>query len=117
MSEWVLENADTVETAREKATITLIENSRARAKTYNKKARDRHFAVGDSVWVRRPGLDHKLRESWVGPGTILKQNSPISFRVQTPERILTTVNVQQLKLAGNETIKKITTVVEDTDTD
>ena len=117
LSEWVLENADRVETAREKATITLIENSSARAETYNKKARDRHFAVGDSVWVRRPGLDHKLRESWVGPGTILKQNSPISFRVQTPERILTTVNVQQLKLATKESIKKITTVVEDTETD
>ena len=117
LSEWVLENADRVETARDKATITLIENSRARAEAYNKKAKDRQFVVGDSVWVRRPGLDHKLRESWVGPGTILKQNSPVSFRVQTPERTLATVNVQQLKLAGGKSIKKITTVVEDTDTD
>ena len=118
LSEWVLENADRVEMARDKATVTPIENSRARAQAYNKKAKDRQFTVGDSVWVRRPGLDHKLRESWVGPGTILKQNSPVSFRVQTPERTLATVNVQQLKLAQNtDSVKKITTVVEDTATD
>ena len=118
LSEWVLENADRVEMARDKATVTLIENSRARAQCYNKKAKDRQFTVGDSVWVRRPGLGHKLKESWVGPGTILKQNSPVSFRVQTPERTLATVNVQQLKLAhSSDTVKKITTVVEDTTTD
>ena len=67
------------------------------------------------MWIRRPGLDHKLRESWVGPGKILKVNSPVSFRVQTEERIIPTINVQQLKLAGKETVKRITTVVEDTE--
>ena len=117
LTEWVLDNADRVEVAREQATISLIENSRARAVAYNKKARDRKLVVGDRVWVRRPGLDHKLRESWVGPGTILKENSPISFRVQTPDRIIPTVNIQQLKLAGKEMVKKITAVVEDTDKD
>ena len=118
LTEWLLQDADRVEMARDKASATLIENSRARAKAYNKRAKDREFAVGDSVWVRRPGLDHKLKESWVGPGTILKINSPVSFRVQTPERTLATVSVQQLKLAHNpDVVKKITTVVEDTTTD
>ena len=113
LAEWVLDNAERVETAREQATVQLIENSRNRAERYNLKARDRTFTVGDRVWVRRPGLDHKLRESWVGPGTILKVNSPTSFRVQTPERTIPTVAIQQLKLAGKETVKRITTVVED----
>ena len=113
LSEWVLDNADRVEAAREQATLRLIENSRYRAEMYNRKAKDRSFSVGDKVWVRRPGLDHKLRESWVGPGVVLKVNSPTSFRVQTPERTIPTVAIQQLKLATSETVKRITTVVED----
>ena len=119
LGEWVLDNADRVEAARQQATITLIENSRNRAKAYNERARHRELVVGDKVWVRRPGLDHKLRESWVGPGTILKQNSPVSFKVQTEERTIPTVNVQQLKLVGtNKTVKRVTTVLEqDTEQD
>ena len=115
LSEWVLDNSDRVETAREQATLKLIENSIHRAEMYNKKAKNRQFLVGDRVWVRRPGLDHKLRESWVGPGTVVKVNSPFSFRVQTPDRLIPTVYVQQLKLAESETIKRITTVVQDTE--
>ena len=117
LSQWVLDNVDRVESAREQATLNFIENSRTRALQYNKRAKDRDFKVGDRVWVRRPGLDHKLRESWVSPGTILKVNSPISFRVQTPERIVPTINIQQLKLAETEVVKKITMVVEDIDND
>ena len=115
LSEWVLDNAERVETAREQATLTLIENSKYRADMYNKNARDRKFLVGDKVWVRRPGLDHKLKESWAGPGTVVKVNSPCSFRVQTPDRLIPTVHIQQLKLAESEYIKKITAVVQDTD--
>ena len=105
LSEWVLEQA----------TLRLIENSKYRADMYNKKARDRQFTVGDKVWVRCPGLDHKLRESWVGPGTVVKVNSPVSFRIQMPDRLIPTVHVQQLKLAESESIKRITAVVQETD--
>ena len=117
LSHWVMDNADRVETAREQATVTLIENSRNRAQQYNRKAKERHFVVGDRVWIRRPGFDHKLRESWVGPGTIVRVNSPVSFRVQTAERLIPTINIQQIKLAENDRVKKITAVVEDTDKD
>ena len=115
LSEWVLDNAERVETAREQATLRLIDNSKYRADMYNKNTRDRKFLVGDKVWVRRPGLDHKLKESWAGPGTVVKVNSPCSFRVQTPDRLIPTVHIQQLKLAESEYIKKITAVVQDTD--
>ena len=67
--------------------------------------------------MRRPGLDHKLRESWVVPGTILKVNSPTSFKVQTPDRTIPTVAIQRIKLAGQQSVKRITTVVEDKDDD
>ena len=115
LSEWVLDNSDRVEAAREQATLQLIENSIHRTEMFNKKAMNRQFLVGDRVWVRRPGLDHKLRESWVGPGTVVKANSPCSFRVQTPDRLIPTVHVQQLKLAESESIKRITTIVQDTE--
>ena len=113
LSEWVLDNAQRVESAREQATLKLVENSQYRATRYNLKAKDRTFTVGDRVWVRRPGLDDKLAESWVGPGTILKVNSPTSFKVQTPDRTIPTVAIQQIKLAGKANVKRITTVVED----
>ena len=91
----------------------MIEASSKRAVTYNKKACDRTLKVGDKVWIRRPGLDQKLRESWLGPGKILKQNSPVSFKVQTDDRIIPTVNVQQLKLVvDNKSVKRVTTVLE-----
>ena len=113
LTEWVLQNADRVEMARDKANATLIENSRIRAKAYNKRAKQRDFKVGDSVWIRRPGLDHKLTESWVGPGIILKKNSPVSFKVQTQDRILKTVNIQQLKeCVRDKEVKRVTTVLE-----
>ena len=113
MTEWILENAGRLESVRDKSTCALIENSRKRAIEYNKKACERTFSVGDQVWIRRPGLDHKLRESWVGPGKIVKQNSPVSFKVQTEERMIPTVNIQQLKLAGARMrVKSVTTVLE-----
>ena len=117
LTEWILQNAGNLENARDKATCALIDNSNKRAIEYNKKTSDRSFSVGDHVWIRRPGLDHKLRESWVGPGKIVKQNSPVYFRVQTQERLKPTVNIQQLKIATQESVRKITAVVQDTDKD
>ena len=119
LSQWILENADRLESVRDQATGNLIDNSSKRALQFNKKAVDREFKAGDQVWIRGPGFDHKLRESWVGPGKILKQNSPVSFKVQTEERTIPTVNVQQLKLVGKDkTVKRITTVLEqDTEQD
>ena len=81
---------------------------------WNARARERVFKVGDKVWIRKHGLDTKLRESWEGPGVILKVNSPVSYRVQTDKRTMGTVNIQQLKLAGSEQVKKIATVIEGT---
>ena len=40
LSQWVLDNTDRVESARDQATGNLIKNSRARALHYNKSAKD-----------------------------------------------------------------------------
>ena len=41
----------------------------------------------------------------------------MSFKVQTPDRTIPTVAIQQIKLADKETVKRITTVVEDREDD
>ena len=114
LSEWVDLNTDRLDQARDVATSSKLAASHKRAQVWNARARERVFKVGDKVWIRKPGLGTKLRESWEGPGVILKVNSPVSYRVQTDKRTMGTVNIQQLKLAGSEQVKKITTVIEDT---
>ena len=94
LREWVLENQDRVEAAREKATSTALTTIDKRAETWNTTATDREFSVGDNVWVRRPGLNVKLRESWIGPGKVVKKNSPVSYAIQTEDRRIPTVHVQ-----------------------
>ena len=114
LADWVIENQERVESIRDVATTNQIQMTTKRQNTWNEKAQDRQFLVGDRVWVRRPGLDHKLRESWVGPGTVVRVNSPVSFQIQTRDRLIPTVHIQQLKLVETESIKKITAVVQET---
>ena len=113
LSEWIDINTDRVEQARDIATSSKIVASTNRAKGWNERARDRIFKVGDQVLIRRPGLDAKLRESWEGPGVILAVNSPVSYRVQTDKRTMSTVNVQQLKEFMQQTVvKRVTSVLQ-----
>ena len=114
LSEWIAENQYRVEVARDNATATALKTMEKRQLTWDKHAVSRSFSVSDKVWVRRPGLDQKLRESWAGPGTVVKVNSPVSYRVQTPDRLIPTVHVQQLKLATTSAVKKIAAVVQET---
>ena len=80
LSQWIAENQDRVEVARDKATATALTMTEKRQELWNKKAVTRSFSVGDKVWVRRPGLNQKLQESWAGPGTIVKVNSRFRIR-------------------------------------
>ena len=113
LADWVLENQERVEVARDIATSTAMQALEKRAEVWNNKAIDREFLVGDSVWVQRPGLDLKLRESWVGPGTVVKRNSKVSYSIQTEERLIPTVHIQQLKAAhSHENVKRVTSILE-----
>ena len=114
LSDWIRENQERIEQIRDTATGNQIETTKKRQERWNRHAKDREFNVGDRVWVRRPGLDHKLQESWAGPGTIVKCNSPVSFKIQMPDRLIPTIHIQQIKPAAQETVKKITAVVQDT---
>ena len=99
---------------RDVANSNLVQTSAKRADKWNRTAVDRSFKEGDMVWVTRPGLDLKLQESWVGPGKIVGRNSPVSYRVQTDERLIPTVHIQQLKLAKEfKIVKRITSVLQE----
>ena len=115
LTDWIIENQVRVETLRDLAASNLLQASAKRTETWDRRAVDRSFIVGDQVWMRRPGLDQKLQERWIGPCTIKKKNSPVSYCVQTEHRLIPTVHIQQLKAAHNPVpVKKITAVVEDT---
>ena len=119
LSEWVLENTDRLECARDMATSSQLDVSAKRAKKWNQKAVDRSFEIGDLVWVRKPGLDLKLRESREGPGKVLARNSPLSYRVETDKRVFSTVHIQQLKAFEKpRVVRRVTSVLqEDTESD
>ena len=47
--------------------------------------------------MRIAGLNTKLSESWEGPYTVDKQNSPLSYRINTEDRKIPSVHIQLLK--------------------
>ena len=113
LADWILENQERVECVRDIATSNLVQASAKRTETWNKRAVSRSFNVGDSVWVRRPGLDLKLRESWVGPGKVVACNSPVSYKIQLEDRLIPTVHIQQLKIVQPcKAVKRVTSVLE-----
>ena len=112
--DWVQVNSEKLECARDKATSSQIEVSAKRAGKWNQKAVDRSFQIGDLVWIRRPGLDQKLRESGEGPGKVLARNSPNSYRIETDKRVIPTVHIQQLKAyVRPKVVKRVTSVLQD----
>ena len=73
---------ETAEIAKE----TEAKSKAASKKWYDQKARDRHFEVGTQVLALIPDGQDKLSAQWHGPYTILEQVSPVSYRIETPER-------------------------------
>ena len=51
---------------------------------FDKSAKEKTFAVGDLVLVRKPGLKKKLGDSWDGPYEITEKISPLNYKIQTP---------------------------------
>ena len=108
-----------MEAARDRATATALKVTEKREEQWNKKAVSREFSVGDSMWIRRPGLDTKLRESWIGPCKVVKKNSSVSYSIQTEDRLIPTVHIQQMKHDCTMTkVKWVTSILkEDTEND
>jgi len=97
LEQWVLENNERVKSLRESCSLKLRESMEKRKKTWDSKAKIRVFAVGEEILMRKPGLCHKLEDSWEGPFVIVKQNSPLSYMIDTGDRKIPSVHVSLIK--------------------
>ena len=98
LEQWVAENAARIQHMREVALVNQKANTEKRKTDWDKKAQFRQFEKGDRVYLRKSGLNTKLEDNWAGPYTVLKRNSPLSYRVTTSDRVLPSVHIQLLKL-------------------
>jgi hypothetical protein len=90
------------------AQLQQFQSQLAKVDKAQKRQAERHrrpgvsFAVGDWVWRESStdgseGIADKLRPKWVGPGRILKQNSPNCYEVVFGSDPPLLLNVEQLK--------------------
>ena len=120
LEDWLMVNAERVQSLREKATVTKQSVSKQRKQAWDAKAQAREFDRGDEVLMRKPGINTKLAESWEGPYTVVKRNSPLSYKINTGDRVIPSVHVQLLKKyltrSDNPKVTRVTSVFEpDTD--
>ena len=59
-------------------------------------AQNRQFEKGDQVYLRKSGMNTKLADSWDRPFLIDKRNTPLSYRVNTGDRVIPSVHIQLL---------------------
>ena len=98
---------------RETAVVQLINTFQQRKKDWDK---FREFEKGDMVYLCKSGINTKLANSWAGPYKVEKRNSPLSYPINTGDRVLSSVHVQLLKLhttrPPEQQVKRVTTVLE-----
>ena len=116
LEQWVFENSERIQRMRDLAVANMSSTSEARKQAWNKGAQVREFTKGDKVYLRKSGTNTKLMDSWAGPYTIEKRNSPLSYRVSTGDRTLPSVHVQLLKLhiprEADKEVHRVTTMLE-----
>ena len=123
LEEWVSENAERVQRHRDQAVVNMRACSEARKEIWDKRVKIREFEKGDLVYMRKSGINTKLSESWVGPHTVVRNNSVLSYRIDTGDRmLLPSVHIQLLKeytpREPESSIRRVTTVLEpDTESD
>ena len=62
-----------------------MECSKIRKEKWDGKAKPREFKPGEQVMMRKSGMNTKLSETWLGPYTVIKANSPLSYKIYTGE--------------------------------
>ena len=116
LEQWVMENSERVQNLRDNAVVSYKQCSKMRKEQWDVKAKPREFKPGDKVLMRKSGMNSKLSETWLGPYTIVKMNSPLSYKVDTGSRRVNSVHIQLLKgyVERDDTtlVKRITTVLE-----
>ena len=116
LEQCILENSERIQNLRDQAVVNIKRCSLLRKEKWDERAKPRGFKKGDLVQMRKAGTNRKLCETWLGPYEIVKNNSPLSYRVNTGRRLLSSVHIQLLKeYAKRDTslvIKRVTTVLE-----
>ena len=116
LEDWVMYNVERVQLARDKSTVSKQDVSKRRKSVWDEKSKDRDFAVGDEVLVRKPGINMKLMERWEGPFKVVKKNSPLSYGIDMGYRTLPSVHVQLMKRylrnPDNPKVGRVTSVFE-----
>ena len=102
--------------------MKLKQCSLLRKEKWDERAKLREFQKGDQVLMRKSGMNLKLSETWLGPYEIVKKNSPLSYKVNTGSREISSVHIQLLKeyIKRDSSLiaKRVTTVLEpDTESD
>ena len=112
--DWVDQNIERVESLRELAMTTTVRKSSDRKRKWDSKAKERLFKVGDKVWTRKPGMCTKLEDSWNGPFTVIKVNSPLSYGIDFGYKRAKSVHVQLLKRYHDpeKVVARVTSVLE-----
>ena len=68
------------------------------------------------MYMHKAGINTKLTESCAGPYVIVKQNSSLSYKVNTRDRIIGSVHISLLKKFvprdPEPAVKRVTTVLE-----
>jgi len=109
-------NSERVEHEWEKTELQLRKTAELRKKEWDRRAKEIVLKIGDEVLLRKPGLNFILEESWERPYTVTKKNSPLSYAIDTGERVIPSVHIQLLKrfVRNGEVLRveRATTVLE-----
>ena len=101
---------------RDIAVANLTSTSESRKKEWDRKAQLRQFKKGYQVYLRKSGLNTKLSDSWAGPYSVEKRNTPLSYKINTGDRLLQSVLIQLLKAYAprdeEPQVRRVTSVLE-----
>ena len=116
LEEWTTVNSERVQHARDVVVANFQTCSDERKKLWDKRAQTRQFDKGDQVFLRKSSLNTKLADSWEGPFVVEKRITPLSYRINTGDRTLPSIHIQQLKAytprQEDSKVKRVTSVLE-----
>ena len=118
-SEWADWLVDRLECWHEVMRERNIEASKKRKKSFDRKAVERVFNVGDRVLCRIPGMCHKLQESWHGPYPVVEVLNRVDYRIEFVKGNRKVLHVNNLKLfhGREEEVMRLSVIAEDVSED
>ena len=86
-----------------KELATVNRKAHRNKKFYDRKAKERHFATNDLVYLftpaTKPGTTKKFRKYWSGPYMVLRKMSELNYEIVSNDNKKQIVHVNRLKYA------------------